>query len=283
MLIPSVEHVGQLMLGRMIRTLRKSRGLTQLDFAQVAVMTQSHVSKVENANVAITEDQVRHIARVLEASEQELAELLFQFRLTEQNPLSYHVITAHGVDIKQLEISRYEGAARLIEQYEPTIIPGLLQTPDYILGMMRAFEVPRSQVEEAIQARLARQRILTRADKTFHFIISEAALYTAPEGPRMQAEQLEALLIHFGRKNTRIGVLPTRRGALPTAMSGFVVFDRSFATAETAVEEQQIREPLDVRHLSEIHNQLAARAEYADSAIVCIRDAIEELSATFHP
>jgi transcriptional regulator with XRE-family HTH domain len=257
----------------MIKKLRESRGMTQGEFAMRLNMSQPAVSKLEK-DARLDEKLLRSISKILEAEGHEEYQLLFHFALTSRPNDSYQVIVTHGANRKQREIARIESAARQIDQYEPTIIPGLLQVPSYMRGVMREFDVRERDMSEAVNLRISRQQILANSERRFHFILSETSLRTAPAGDEAQAEQLETLLIHAGRRNTRIGVIPAKSGTVPSAMTGFVIFDSSYATAETTVSEQQIRDPTDLQHLVELHRRLADKAVYGADATILIRGAI---------
>ncbi|MGL4340588.1 MAG: helix-turn-helix domain-containing protein [Rhodoglobus sp.] len=279
-LMPSDERGAFVMLGQMIRRLRTSRGITQSQLGRNVNLTQSRISKIESGTLHTGLPHVRRVAVALEATRQELRELEFQFRLTKQPPTSYQVIVTRGVEKKQAEIRRYEEASKTIDQYEPTIIPGLLQIPNYIRDIMREFMVPSGDIELGVKARQLRQRIVIHADRHFHFILSETALHTVPRSRQTQIEQLKALLIHTARRNTTIGIIPAVNGTVPLAMTGFILFDSAFATAETTVSEQHITEPTDVKILVSLHRRLAAKAVYGDDARALIRRAIDHFHST---
>ncbi|WP_170927285.1 helix-turn-helix transcriptional regulator [Agreia sp. VKM Ac-1783] len=261
----------------MVRQLRVSRDLKQTDVAKKLNVSQSTISKIESGATPLDGSEVEKIVLALVATPQERSELLLQEKLTHQAPLSYQVILDRGSDQKQFEIASYESSSRAIDEYEPTIVPGLLQVPQYMKYVMRGFGVPSSDVESAVHARIQRQQILTSADRKFHFILSESSLYNRPASPATQCEQLESLILHFGRRNTTIGIVPLERGTVPLAMSGFRIFDSAFATAETTVAEQQITDRRDVATLVRLHAEIASHAIYGSGALRVIRKAITTL------
>jgi hypothetical protein len=63
--------------------------------------------------------------------------------------------------------------------FEPDIVPGLLQTPDYARAVLRhvvAFDELPDDVEEGVRTRLRRQSVLDDTGKRFQFLVGEAAL-----------------------------------------------------------------------------------------------------------
>lgn len=279
-LTSSDEDLAFVMLGRMVRRLRESRGLTQQQLAADMNSTQGNISKYETAQLRLDAQLIGLIANALGASSQERRELKVQFALTKKAASSYGVIFGNGADEKQKSIGAYEHASRTIDEYEPSIVPGLLQVPSYTREVMKAFRVPAASIEKATAERAKRQLILSQPHRRFHFILSEFSLHTVPGARESQVEQLEALLLlHFARENTKIGVLPLEGGTIPLAMTGFVVFDSMFATAETTVDEQQIKDPTDVRILVNLHRELSQKAVYGQDAMLLIRKAVKNLSA----
>lgn len=70
------------------------------------------------------------------------------------------------------------GTTRL-RAYEPAIVPGLLQTPDYARHVFvnnAAFRGGAPDIDAAVQARMKRQEFLYDPDKHFRFLVTEAAL-----------------------------------------------------------------------------------------------------------
>lgn len=278
-LTSSDQDLAFVMLGRMIRRLRESRGLTQQQLAAAMNSTQGNISKYETAQLRLDAHLVSLLGRALAASAQEQRELKVQFALTRKSASSYGVIFGGGADEKQKSIGVYEQASRTIDEYEPSIIPGLLQVPSYTREVMKAFRVPAASIERATAERAKRQVILSQPQRRFHFIVSEVSLHTVPGARESQIEQLESLLLlHFARANTSIGILPLEGGTIPLAMTGFIVFDSMFATAETTVDEQQIKDPSDVRVLVNLHRELSQKAVYGEDAMLLIRKAVKNLS-----
>ncbi|MEV7970555.1 Scr1 family TA system antitoxin-like transcriptional regulator [Sphaerisporangium sp. NPDC088356] len=57
----------------------------------------------------------------------------------------------------------FEAGASMIRTYEAVVVPGLLQTPAYMMAIFRGGQVLNEEVfDRHIQARLARQEILKR-------------------------------------------------------------------------------------------------------------------------
>ncbi|WP_051731725.1 helix-turn-helix domain-containing protein [Kitasatospora phosalacinea] len=118
------------------------------------------------------------------------------------------------------QVAELEAQAKTIALYAPTLVPGLLQTPDYARAVIRTgqpFSSP-AEKEEKLRARLGRAFDLSDpAAPELWVILHESVLRTPVGGPRVMAEQLHHLL-----KATRTGklllqVMPFSAGAHPLA------------------------------------------------------------------
>ena len=75
---------------------------------------------------------------------------------------------------------------RRTRTFEPNLVPGLLQTPDYAQRVPTMFQklMPQVDVPSSAAERINRQSTLYEEDKEFEFLIGEAALRWRPGPPR---------------------------------------------------------------------------------------------------
>ncbi|ACU37533.1 transcriptional regulator, XRE family [Actinosynnema mirum DSM 43827] len=97
--------------------------------------------------------------------------------------------------------------------YQALVVPGLLQTEDYMRRNARAWRpsLPLAEIDEYAANRLARQRVLENPEQRFWFILDEAALRRTEGGPVMRA-QVEHLVELIDRPNVEIQVVPFEVG-----------------------------------------------------------------------
>ncbi|MFS8099603.1 DUF5753 domain-containing protein [Lentzea alba] len=103
-----------------------------------------------------------------------------------------------------------EAEVRLFRMFEPDVVPGLLQIPEYARACLnhdgRLDDAP-DDLDDAIQARMRRQEILHDETKRFHFVITEATLrhrYCSTSG---MLAQLDRLLSSLSLPNAQLGVI----------------------------------------------------------------------------
>ncbi|MDN3354754.1 helix-turn-helix transcriptional regulator [Actinomadura sp. DC4] len=102
-----------------------------------------------------------------------------------------------------------EGLANLIQNYELSVIPGLLQTENYARAVMRFTRHSPIDVEERVHRRVVRQKILTDENPPMCiFVIDEYALRRLVGGPDVMVEQLAYLCECAKRPNIVAKVIP---------------------------------------------------------------------------
>src|SRR5690606_6152065 len=117
---------------------------------------------------------------------------------------------------------RFEEQSREILAYTDDIIPGLLQTPQYIDHLFQALgEKNAAQRKRAIKARLERRKVLKRSGKSFISVINESAFQHPVIPSAVMRRQVEALLpwFDYGRI-VQLYVLPFKTTLTQFPMNG---------------------------------------------------------------
>src|SRR5439155_11152740 len=97
---------------------------------------------------------------------------------------------------RYLTLIGFESEATEVRWFEPTLVPGLLQTEAYARGVIAVGRETEDEViEQRVKARLERQSVLTRDFQPLRLwaILSEAVLHTEVGGPDVQRGQLQHL------------------------------------------------------------------------------------------
>ena len=111
-------------------------------------------------------------------------------------------------------LGNYEDAAIAITNFETSVVPGLLQTPDYMRALMRQTPaIPADEVDARITARRQRQRIFDRERPAgFVFFLDEYALLRTGPGEEIMSEQVHHLLRMAVRPYIQIRIIPDAVG-----------------------------------------------------------------------
>jgi hypothetical protein len=119
-----------------------------------------------------------------------------------------------------------EEDALAICAFQSSAVHGLLHTADYARANHES-SMPRLNPELInlqIEAKLARQRILTQADPpSFAVVLDEAALHRMVGGRQVMAGQLAKILDISALPNVTVQILPFELGAHPALESNFTI------------------------------------------------------------
>ena len=198
--------VMKILLGHELLRQRKEAGLTQDEASEVLHCTQQKIAYIENGGGI----KYLELKGLLAAYQPGDADRAYAEDLhTESN----HRAKRGGFR------SRFRQHMRLLVDLEPTcqryfshlskLVPGLLQTEDYMRALFRAWRPSTSQgqIDTDTAARLARQKILDNTEQQFWFILDEAALRrTAGSRDIMKAQFLRLVEI-IDRPNVELQVV----------------------------------------------------------------------------
>ncbi|MDV6012448.1 helix-turn-helix transcriptional regulator [Haloechinothrix sp. LS1_15] len=110
----------------------------------------------------------------------------------------------------------FESQATGITEFQPLVVPGLLQTHGYMRAVMEASGVPDADADARVAARAGRQTVLTRKRPPRYLaIIDEAALRRPFGGRAVMAEQLNRIIELAALPNLTVQVIPFDRGGYP--------------------------------------------------------------------
>ncbi len=133
-------------------------------------------------------------------------------------------------DIFDNEFPGFEADASRIRVFTPLVIPGLLQTADYIDALMRSSGKPPAWRRRATEARLRRQQILDRdhgALTQLEAVIAEASLLYRWGSRSERRDQLLHLVDMGERANVRLYLQRFADGPPPGMFSAVQIFDYS--------------------------------------------------------
>lgn len=116
-----------------------------------------------------------------------------------------------------------ESQATALNWFELFVVPGLLQTPAYADAILRAGQT-YLDVEAQVQARLERQRVLTRDDPPmFVAVLGENVLHRPLGGPQVMHDQLMHLVELSELPTVAVHVVPYEVGAYAGLTGPFVI------------------------------------------------------------
>jgi hypothetical protein len=167
---------------------------------------------------------------------------------------------------------------RLFKAYCSTVVPGLLQTPAYagaLLSVISAFHGTPGDVEDAVAARMSRNRIVWSGNHRFAAIVEEAVLRQQAGSGDVQAAQLAYLAEAAELPTVSLGVIPFSASERPVwPLEAFTVFDDERVYVELLSAQVTVTAPSEVVLYLRAFEKLSALAVYGDEARALITAAI---------
>ncbi|MEV0266819.1 helix-turn-helix transcriptional regulator [Streptomyces sp. NPDC050617] len=243
---PVRAGVNGLNIGRALRELREASGKQAKVVARSAAMSPSKLSKIENEVLAPSVMDVERILTALEVSGEVKDQLTKAARRTATEATAWRIYRRTGSHKHQEDIRGIEAQTFLLRIFQPSCIPGLAQSPEYVRAVLGRHGHTDDTLEKMMGARLRRQEILYDSAREFRFIITESVLRWRLVPAPMMAAQLDKLIALSRMPNIRIGVVPSVAAMPDLPTCSFVLFDARLAIIEIPHAEITTREMRDI-------------------------------------
>jgi transcriptional regulator with XRE-family HTH domain len=210
-------------LGAELRRHRDAAGVTIDVVADRLGCSASKVSRIETGHTSATPRDVQDMLDIYGVGATESDELVQISREARQkgwwHPYST-VLTGAYVGL--------EAAARSIRAYEQQVVPGLLQTEDYAVAMIRAArpDITADEADRRVRVRMARQSLLIQDDPIDLWVVLDEAVVSRPVGgDAVMREQLRSLVDAAELPNVTLQVLPFAAGGHAGMDGTFAILD----------------------------------------------------------
>jgi transcriptional regulator with XRE-family HTH domain len=201
------QTVCRLLLGHELRRAREQAGKTPQQAAEEIGNRTSKISRMELGHNAL--------------SKSDLTLLLRFYGVPEDRHEALHAMARNGRERGRWAGNRevfpewfrtyvdLEQDAERIQSTEVEIIPGLLQTEEYMRALHSPPEADADEVERSVLARKERQSLFNRQDPPeLALILSESCLRRVVGGPEVMRGQLAHLQKLSRKRHVQIQVLP---------------------------------------------------------------------------
>ncbi|MEU3421507.1 helix-turn-helix domain-containing protein [Streptomyces murinus] len=264
-------------LGSALRALRQASGWEAKTVARRAAMSGSKLSKIENGSVMPSVVDVDQVLTAIGVSEEIKAEYMSVARAAATEATAWRLYRRLGYHRKQQQIQAIESRTTLLRLFQPSLVPGLLQTPEYVQAVLGRKDLTADQLARAVGARLARQSILYEPGRQLRFIVTESVLRWRIVPPLVMAGQLDKLVSvsRIPGVDFRIVPLSVRQTDFPG--HSFSIKDDRMVTVETVHAELAVTDPRDVALYIEKFEGFAADAVSGD----VMRSMVEEIRDQF--
>ncbi|WP_277751128.1 helix-turn-helix domain-containing protein [Streptomyces hoynatensis] len=263
-------------LGRALRRLRDEvHGLRLNEVAEALGYDVSLISRIETGKRPCSQvifGKLMDLYEVPAEEREELAQL--QASSNDRRPpwwVRYREIISSSYE----QVIAFEDAAQSVFEYQPGIVPGLLQTEDYaraVTGVGFASLGP-DQIDGLVEVRMVRQRerlFDTSTPLQCHYVITQAALEFRVGGPAVHRRQLQHLLDLSEHPSVTLRVIPYEKGEEGCQIAGFRIFRfpdehmPDVAFGESVAGSLTIDDPRDLRRMHRLFRSLTGVALTVD-------------------
>ncbi|MEV6996950.1 helix-turn-helix transcriptional regulator [Streptomyces sp. NPDC093982] len=222
-------------LGAELRALRTGAGLTSGEAARLVGWHQSKVSRIETGASGVKPADVRLLLDVYGVQDAQLRQLMLALAGSDEGDGRDHWWHAYrGVlPTTYRDFISLESQASAMRTLETSVVPGLLQTPEYARAVTRAAvggldDDADERLDALVAVRLARQDVL-RAEPPLELsaVLDEAVLRREIGGPEVMERQLRRLVEAARLPQVRLQVLPFAAGEHIGITGPFVIFSFS--------------------------------------------------------
>ncbi|MFE7506431.1 helix-turn-helix domain-containing protein [Promicromonospora sp. NPDC057488] len=242
-----VRRVNRSELGAALRALRQASGTEAKFVARSSVMSASKLSKIETGKLSPSADDVDRILSSIGVSDAVKAEYMEAARAVATEATAWRLIQRAGLHKAQKQLQAVEADMDLLRVFQPALVPGLLQTPEYMRAILsRHDDLTEETVRRTMSARLERQEVLYDEDKTLRFVITEPVLRWLIVPTPVMAGQLDRLISLTRLPNIDLRVVPLTGAQRDIPNHAFVVRDDRSVSVETVHAKVVVTDPRDV-------------------------------------
>ncbi|WP_073947541.1 helix-turn-helix domain-containing protein [Streptomyces kebangsaanensis] len=259
--------------GSELRWKREEAGLTLTQLVEGSFYGPSHLSEIERGERRMPAELAEHVDKVLGTDG------FFKRRCEDVRKAKRR---GHARYFER--VLEAEKHAETIEEWCPTLFPGLLQTEAYARAVVRSAHplIPDDEVEEKVAARMARSRLFEDNHRTpEYWAILPESLLRQPILPSEQAvEQLERIAALARRRRIVPQILPWNGEPHPLMLGTAMVMTFPDAPPLVYTEAQYsgdtIDDPALVKQYRKAYDRLRAAALPPEASLALIEEAAED-------
>ncbi|WP_369184326.1 helix-turn-helix domain-containing protein [Streptomyces sp. Y1] len=259
--------------------IRKDAGLTGDELSARCGWHPAKTSRIQSGKSAPSEDDLRAWCAACGADAQ-LTDLIAMARAVESMYTQWRRMERTGLRAAQESVNALYERTSLFRVYASRVIPGMVQTPEYTAAVLRTIQrerVPVDDVEEAVQARLDRQRMLFSGRHRFGLLIEEYVLRAAVCDAETMADQLNNLIAAATSPFVSLGIIPTGCDRPQLPVEDFYMFDEAEVAVELTSGYLRITQPHEIADYSRTFTALARMAVHGTRARQIITSALTTL------
>lgn len=270
-------------LRRELKRLRNNAGLNVDDAGRRAGLSGPTVSRIESGKRGMTVDEVEKLLETYQVPVPQQREYLEMAERAAERGW-WQAYGSALTDATQTQIALEEDATT-ITNFEPVVVPGLLQTAAYARAVISTgwMQAPR-EVEAKVAARMARQAILTKPDPPqLITILDEAVLHREVGGRAVMGRQLRQLIeVATTQPNVTVQVIPFTAGAHAGTEGPFAIIEFGMEPGAVLLEGKTadlfLEETDEIATYQDTASRLQRSALEADDTVALIEQTLREMT-----
>lgn len=266
-------------LGARLREIRIETNLTGRALAAACQWHFTKISKIEHGTQSPSENDIRTWCRVCDA-ENHVPDLIATVRAIESMYVEWQRHMRTGLRYSQTSSVPLYERTRLFRGYENTVIPGLFHTAEYAAAIFtfwnKFLDLP-GDVDDAVAARMDRQRVLYTGNRRFVFVLEEQTLYTRVGNIDVMAGQLDRVLAVMSLPRVSLGIIPSSGQRHCLAQGSFWIFDEERVKVEGISAGLDITQPREIAVYAKAFTLLQQSVIRGQAARQLIQHAIVQL------
>lgn len=262
-----IETEGRDELSRLLVTLRGHR--SQAEAARLSGLSQSKISRAERGRFLLTADETVAYGSALGGTSRQLSRLGELTAARASAHVAGRVALVRVAAAIQERIGRLEDGAHSVAAWQPVMVPGIAQTESYTAAVLDG-DGGGDPGPAWWVARRARTARLAQAGRTWHVLMSEAALRWRIGSPPVMVEQLDHLVELSQMPGIRLGIVPLDSTLPMAAPAAFHMYDDVVSVA-TEVGTSFVDDHRDVAHFTALLRRIDALARHGDAARTLLR------------
>jgi transcriptional regulator with XRE-family HTH domain len=274
----------RMILGRQLQALREKAGMSYQQAAEAIYSSWYTVRRIERGEGGLKPLTVKSLLMAYGITDVREIDAFLALARDASKPGWWHSFDDVLPAWFKVAVGLEESAS-LIRAYEPQVIPGLLQTEDYVRAQTTAsFPAATSEeVERRVALRLARQEVLRRPAPPEYWVVMDETALRRPIGSRqVMRGQVTRLIEAAQMPAVTVQVIPFSAGWHPALYGMFWIFrfpDQEMPDivySESLTGAYYMNKPAETTAYIEAIDQMCAQAATPDQTLTLLRDILKE-------
>ncbi|WP_152529277.1 helix-turn-helix domain-containing protein [Nocardiopsis chromatogenes] len=178
-----------------------------------------------------------------------------------------------------------EKRASMIRQYHTSLVPGLLQTPEYARTTLTAANpfTTKDEIEQWVISRVKRQSLLDcNTHPAFWVIIDESALLRPVGGSSLMSDQITRIIDNHESRRIRLQITPFSAAHPPGLTGPFLILSfpdqADVVYVETVAKGEMVSEPEVVESVTQLFSTLQSAALSPEQSVERLHEIQKEFN-----